>query len=411
MIFLGIALLMLLYVARKGVDFFFLAASTCVVYFYPVLFLEKIVFISEGIYSIDVDNGARVSLVCGIVYLLVVGYRSRTMRWQSAGEMSAKNLRFLKIQGGLLAAVIGMLMVLIVAQNGFGLSGRDKSEVMESLGYAYKIFSLLTSILIVLAFLLRERGLFIVAIAAVGLDLMFGFRSSLATLIAAYFLTRPRMVGWKSVCYLLLGFACALLMIVAKETAYFSKNAVDVLYGFAQSFDSDGLDFLSFVNPESATISAVYNEIVKSDFSASPVYLLDSFVALFPFTNLIGYEAIGFDTYFKGIVFGAEGNSFASGMLSVGYGLGGYFGVALCFALIGCLGRIFNRVVERGEFLNRAIVIAVAGIMLTSFYRSDLIYLVGIVRSLVVILILLKTLGIVMRVLAMRPAPSSSAGS
>jgi hypothetical protein len=238
---------------------------------------------------------------------------------------------------------------------------------------------------------------------------MFGFRSSLATFIAAYFLTRSKMVGWKSVFYLLLGFVCALLMIVAKETAYFSKDTIQVLYGFVQSFDNDGLDFLSFVNPESATISAVYNEIVKLNFSVPPIYLFDSFVALFPFTNLIGYKAIGFDLYFKGIIFGAEGNSFASGMLAVGYGLGGYLGVATCFFLIGYLGKIFQRMVARSELLNRAIVIAVTGIMITSFYRSDLIYLVGIVRSLVAVLVLLKMLGVMMKILAKKHHISASA--
>lgn len=407
MIFIGLAFLMIYYVAKRGIDYFLLAAGMCVIYFYPILFLDRIVFVAVGIHSVDVDPGARLSLVLGIVYLLSVGYCSKKIPATLSAPVELKTDFVLKKQGSFVAVVMLALMVMLVVQNGLGLGGRDKSEVMESLGYIYKVYMLLTAILISLTFVLKDRRLLFVSVAAVVLDLLFGFRGGLATFIAAYFLTRTNVRGIRTVVYLLLGIFAALLMVIAKETAYFSKDMVEVAIGFSQSLDSGGVDFLSMANAESATISAVYNEIVKNNFSVPLVYLFDGLIAFLPFTNLLGYEAVGFDTYFKGVLFGAEGASFASGMLGVGYGLGGYFGVALCFASIAGLGTIFNRSMAKAGLLVRALIVAIAAVLLTSFYRSDFIYLAGLVRSLIVIVVLLALYGLMLRILADKSSASA----
>jgi hypothetical protein len=378
-----------------------LAAASCLLYFYPLVFFSKIIFMSEGaLNSVPVDPIARASVLCGIVYLLISGLRAPVV---SAAASSLPRISGNdRLQVNILAACVVLLMGALVAQNGVGLGGREKTELMENLGYLYKLFLVLSALLVSAVCVIGGRVLYLIGFAAVGLDMMFGFRGGLAVFIAAFFLTRRQQSGLKSIAYLVLGYLAVIFMIIAKESAYFTRDMSDVLDTFLDLFSDDAVDFLSIANPESASISAVYNEVISHDFSVPMVYLFDSIMSLFPFTGLIGFEAVGYGSYFKGVIFGAEGDSFASGMLAVAYSLGGFAGVAVSFYVLSYLGKLYNSVMVRSAPLGQSLLVAVGGIMLTSYYRSDLVYLVGIVRSLVVIVILLRAFAWIAEMLRQR---------
>jgi hypothetical protein len=180
-----------------------------------------------------------------------------------------------------------------------------------------------------------------------------------------------------------------LFLTLIKETAYFSNSIGVVIENILNSYDSEGLSFLSIINVEAASISVVYNQVILYDFSIPPIYLVDCFFSIFPFLDKFGYQGTGFSTYFKGIIFGNEGDSFASGMLSVGYALASYFGVALVLTGLAIWGYIYTYFLSTKIFILRVALVSISTILMVSFFRSDLLYLFGLIRSIVLVCFML----------------------
>jgi len=377
MILLLLSAGLLYYVWKKGVDFFFLAAGACVLYFYPIIFFDEVFFISEGVHHlIPVELAARASIVFGIFFLLVIGLFVSPVRYPVVSYTSR-----VKFYANAISFVVFLMMILVVYDNGLGLQGREKEEVMENLGYFYKLYSISGLVLISMAFATMKPMLLIFAVAVALFDLLFGFRAGVAELFAIYLLTRSPRRGLKNILFLLFGLLGLIILVLIKETSYFYNDiSVD---SFLALYDSEGLKFLSAVNIESASISAVYNQIIAHNFSISPIYLADCFFSIFPFLNQLGYQSVGFADYFKGVIFGSEGDSFASGMLAVSYAIASYFGVAMSFVGLALWGYVYGRFSSTKMLLLRVALTAISAFLLISFFRSDLLFLIGVVRSVV----------------------------
>jgi hypothetical protein len=260
MIILFLSAGFLYYAWKKGLDFFFLAACGCALYHYPIIFFDEIVFFSQGVNIIPVQLGARVSIVMGIFFLLLVGLLVRspppfpTVRFSNRAKLYANTLSL---------AVI-LLMVLVVLDNGFGLQGREKNEVMGNLGYFYKLYTIFGVLLISLAFVTMKPTLLIFAVAVAFFDLMFGFRGGAAELIAIYFLSRAPSPGMANIRLIIFAMLGIILLILIKETSYFYNDITLVIENYTDLYDSYGLKTLSAANVESAGISAVYNLVILS---------------------------------------------------------------------------------------------------------------------------------------------------
>lgn len=385
----------LIYAVKKGFDPFLLFSGACLLFFYPILAFDDIFFLSGQIHSVPVALGARVSLIAGMVFLLLSGWRFRNPILPSAPQTlislvsTAGDPVRERVLSFLLVAGVGVPMLWIIHRYGFGLQGMDKVEMMSGLGYGYKLFSLMSALLTGYAFVMGRPRLIAAAAIAAGFDLLFGFRYGIALFLTTYVLLRPPVPGWRNAFWFLFGGVALAFIVLAKETVYFSLAAMDVLKGFLDTYGADGLSALSVVNAESASISAVFNETIRQDFSVSPIYLLDSFVSLFPFASAWDYEVTGFATYFKGVLFGPEGDSFASGMLSVGYAVGGYAGIAASFLALGMAARFHSLHRFSPNPLFRSCVAALTATLAVLFYRSDLVYIAGILRTLIVLALLL----------------------
>jgi hypothetical protein len=372
------------YLKKKGIDFFILAAISCILFFYPIIFFDDLIFVSDAVYSVPVNLGAKISIIIGIIFLLIIGLFIRPI------EAAPLNYDVqIKFYSYVVAGLVILFMLMIIYDNGIGLQGREKTEVMENLGYIYKIYSVLGLILITFAFLVKIRWLIILAFIVAFFDLIFGFRGGFAELIMIAFLTTTARPGWHNVRLIIYGIVGLMFMILIKESAYFTKNLSVVFDLLFNVYEANGLQILSMANGESASISAVYNQIIASNFSVSLEYLVDCFISFFPLMDKLDFHAVGFADYFKGILFGNEGDSFASGGLAVSYAIASYIGVALSFIMLAFYGYLYERIKSTKRVLLRLAFTSIGAILLISFFRSDFIFLIGLIRSIIMICLFL----------------------
>jgi hypothetical protein len=367
----------LYYAWKKGIDYYFMIASACFLYFYPIVVFEDILFIADEAYLLPVTTSAKACIFFGIVFLLLFG-----LLLKPASYSALSYTRRVNFYANTAAFFTFILMLIIIYENGFGLHGRSKTEVMENLGYAYKLFNISGIIVMCFAFTTMKPKLLILSVAIACFDMMYGFRGGMAELVTIYFLTRPSRPGFASIRLLLLGFLAMVSLIIIKESAYFAKGIGDTTDAFLGLYEVYGSNILSAANAESSGISAVFNQVVTNDFSVSPMYLVDSLVTIFPFMNALGYDAVTFASYFKGVIFGSEGDSFASGILPVGYALASYLGVAICFVGLALFGYVYKRYSATSRPLTRVLLTAFSAVLVITSMRSDLILIFGMIRSL-----------------------------
>jgi len=376
-LFIILSLFFLIYLTKRGMDFYLLFAAVCFVYFYPIIFFDKISFSEYLPYDLPVNFSAKLMIISGIIFLLITGlFVKKESHSYNSSYFQSNNFHIY-----LVSFFMIFLMVIIILENGVGLQGREKSEVMENLGYAYKLFNIVSCFVIAWANILKRRSLYFLAFLAIVFDLMFGFRVSMGEMMVMYFLSQNKPSIKKIYLWIFLGSLSILLLIIAKNSFYFTKNLGQVFLELYDSLSYSGIDLFMSANPESSTTSAVFNEIVANNFSIPPVYLLDSFLSFFPFLHFAGFEPVGFASYYKGVLFGAEGNSFASGMLSVSFALGSYFGVMVAFIIIALFAYFFNRIQRSDNLLYRTTAMAFGAIFILNFFRSDIIYMLGLLRS------------------------------
>lgn len=384
MILLLFSFCFLFYFLKNGIDVFLLLAGSCFIFFYPLIFFNELHLAIDYKYIWQVNTSARLIVVTGILFLLGSGLILK----KPALAISASHDAYDDFYIRSITLILFLLMGAVVLKHGFGLQGKPKAEVMQHLGYFYKLFFIVSYFVIALAVILKRKSLYLISFLAILLDVSFGFRSSIGIMLIMIFLSQDEYSRKKTLLLFSLTPVMLAAIILTKESLYFTKSLTKVFAALVYKYHHFGTELLMLVNPESSTASLVFNQVVAKHFSIPISYLLNSFFSLIPFVKKLGVEPVAFATYYKGALFGTEGESFASGMLSVSYALGAYFGVALAFitlALFGCLYYKIERIKSPNALLYKATSRVFLSIIILSFFRSDLIYLIGILRTVLII--------------------------
>ena len=400
--FVSILLLLLNFyvVSKRGISFACLFVFSIYGYFYPILFLNEIKFIADGLYVLPLATGARISLWLGILWMILIAWFFSPHVQRDALEHEAKESINSRYLGILFALIVFATMLLVIAKHGLGLQGRSKADFMSGIGYDYKLFLISGLVLLIYSWLRKGLFLRILAFSVVVFDLSYGFRGMLASSIVLYFLVSNEN-NFKKIFYRFgLGFLFFVALVVFKVSSYGALGLEELASRLNVVSFSDFLDLIVLANSESSTISAVFNEVVRQDYSISFSYLLGAFFSPIPLAGAFGAPIVEFSEFYKSVVFGEEGSSFASGFLAVGYAIGGYGGVALIFIFYSFVAILVNRYINSENIVFRIMVLVLAIMSLITFPRSDFVYSFGALRSYLLFVLVLYVVVAVLRTIS-----------
>ncbi len=381
MFFVFFSIIFSWYFSKRGVDVFFVFSCVFLVYFFPLIFFDKLVFFAPHAVYVDVVSESRFLAVFVICFVLLFGFL-RGVRGFRFADYDFVNSSIFCFYKKFFIVITLFLAVYLFLKHGFGLSGRSKADLMGELGYPYKIYALSICFMTLISLMGNSKILVLYSLLLILFEILFGFRSGLAFFVLAYlifFVNRSGRSFWFAGKVVLV-FLFLLVAIIAKQSNYFSVNVIDVIDGIVYSSDF-GEVFQSLMG-ESVSTSVVVNAIVDNDFSVGFSYLGYVVLALFPMAGFFDFEIVGFADYYKGVVLGSEGDSFASGMVSVGYALGGYFGVFfVLFGLLLIINSLLGLYSKSFYSLKLFSIVAVVFIVMAS-PRADMVSLVGTLKSL-----------------------------
>lgn len=365
---------------RKGkISINLLFALSILVYFYPILLFNELIVYSQGLRGYETSFEARLIIYLSLLVLLL----TKPIYIVDNKIISNNNL-LIKTCTYSYVFLGSALAIALIFSHGISLGSQSKSEMMANLGYTYKLFSINNIMVIALAFMTRSKWLKLFSLSLCTLDLLYGFRGGLAIFIVGYLLSlgsSSQKFDWSRIRLIMVGIVFVPIMILIKETAYFSKDVFSVVTNLANLSSDDGASILMLANIESTSVSIVFSEVVRSNFNVSFNYIMDSFFAAFPFIDMTGLKIISFASYYKGSLFGQEGDSFASGAFAVSYALGGVVGVFIMLVMILMVARKYRSAMLANSFILRLFAYSSTSALIVTVFRSDFIFTIGLIKS------------------------------
>lgn len=365
--FIVVIMIIFYYKIKNRVDVFLIFVVLLIVYFYPILFFDNIYLYTT---SVAVSIKAKIILFLTIIFILFSGLLYKTTKIIDIDNNLNNNL-FIGI------IVFFSVSIFIITYSKIGLaflSHHDKGYMTLQLGKLEPIYHIMGILLITTIIRYRVKKFYLLLLLFVIYDILLGFRMLTFVLIIQLLLYYENT---KLLKFILFGFFAFIIIIVIKETDYFSRD-LDALILLWNKFTKNPFVYIMIFNSESSSISAVFNEIVKNEFLINPIYYFESLLKLFPFLDLKS-----FSYYYKGVLFGKEGDSFASGMFSVSYSLFGIFSYIIFILIISYILYFYETKFKK----IKKIEIQVFGYSVLSIvifyhiFRSDLMAIVIYLRS------------------------------
>lgn len=366
-------------------------------YYYPILAFDNLIIYN---YSLSVDMYSRIIILINFLLIFLFGLfysrnKNKYLFKKKQYSIEKKYIYFSRLS----------FLVALLFSIHFLISGGIKTSKVESmlnLGYAYKAFQALSIVSFSSACMTNQKKLILCSLIFVITDITYGFRYLIFFFIFEYIFIVSINLNFrrylqslknkiKFLFFVLFFVFLSLLIIFLKLSEYdISQNSwVLVMVKIEKLMAENAEYFIGSINPESTSISIVFNEIIKYDFRISMLYLYDSMVSLIPFLPfIVDYTPSSFDAYYKGYLLFSEADSFASSALGIGYTLFGWPGIfGETIIQITLLQFIFNKYLKSNNIFIK--VPLCYCIILLSIYahRSDYIYNISLIRSVVLVTI------------------------
>ena len=385
------------YFIKKRIDAFLIFSFLIIAFFYPILFFDIIYLYTT---QLNVSIKAKILLLFSILFILFFGLvTKRRNNYNIQVILSLEKKIFIFF----LVFIEFLIFIIIFIKAGFiFLIYHDKHMMTLLLGKLEPIYHIFSILFIITILSYRIKKLYFFVFIVVLYDILLGFRLLMFVTLLGILINNQNLKIFK---FILFGFLGFIAIILIKETRYFTRDISVVIELYKHFIENPGF-YLMIFNSESSSISAVFNEVVKHNFLIPPYYYLESFFKIFPFLEMKGYA-----DYFKGVLFGSEGDSFASGMFSVSYSFLGVFTyfIFLLFIVIFLSfyeNRLkFNNIIEI-RALADSILLAV---IFYHVFRSDLMAIIIYIRSFIVFILVIFLLKILL--LQFRKQKASYAGN
>lgn len=382
--FSNLVLALLAYlIGRRSTIFFVVSSLLIFVYYYPLV-LSDTVFIWDynNLNQYEVGQLSKFYILAVFFLLLILGCFAKNEKIQCGDPNS------LILKSSLFDFVF---IIFIFSAHLFEVWGaigsNDKIKIMEMQSYVSNISDASLLFVFGLSLIKKSKPVTTLVVLLGLVEAFLGFRYVVTHMIVIYLLYRSiYSIGLDIKSWIFL-FSATLLIIIIKLTNYSIPSLEDTISFFDLCFDDACVQYLfsNRFNPESSSISVVFNEIVSTNFIVPSHHYTDLFVSLFPFgSKLFNYEVAPYAQYFKDSIFGVEAESFASGVFAFYYSIFGvlsfFIFTALHYIIAYALYRaifIKNRLVETKSFL-----LSLVAILLCYALRSDFVYLFTLIRSL-----------------------------
>jgi hypothetical protein len=372
----------LIAVAARGINFATLALLGLFFYYHPILFFSEVSWLSNGAHHSTVAESSR-----WLVFLLVVIYGFVALVFSPSSEIRQHfQLNKSAIRAVSNASLLIAIVFCALTLRQFQLHGQtDKATFMSNLSYELKIFEVASTFFIAATVLLGGIIRTIVCVAFVCVALLLGFRFLVLSAVVTYFVLRPVPAGRKTFFALLIILAAAFFGIVSKLFFYRFPNLDEIPTILENQLGGDGLvQNYTIANPESTTVSVVFNEVILHGFRTDLQVLSDTMLSAIPFAPL--FIDIGGLTHFTDVYkakLPVDGLwSFPGSMFAQAFSIGGEIGIFALAALhLGAIYAFTKVAKTRLPMEIRIFCIFQVSLLVVYFHRSDLSYNISLLKT------------------------------
>jgi len=364
------------FISKREFDFFSVGYISTVVYFLPLFFgftrvsLVYYAPVSEALYMM----AGMVVLVTTSTAYLIDKINVRTVMTYSSNS--------LLVGFFLVVSLIGFIGM--VSTSGDVLLSSDKQEMMDHLNrfsILYEIGFILGAVSAYLGGANRSLSVFLFLVMV---DVFLGFRSSAAIVFIAISLLWLNHHGKMRLIELLhRRWVASLALFLGGLFFFFYKGVyVAVKEGdwqhlmYIMSHKEYYISTITFSEP--FVTQSILNEVVRSNFSLNPSYLLTNGFQVIPYSDELGLSVIGFNSLFQPELFPEVSSGMAGNWWAEWFAVSGWTGFSVGLLIyVGGLA-VFSLMLRRWRFNRvRLAVVVVMGVFWAFYiHRNEITYFI-----------------------------------